>query len=285
MSLRRTPGVVCQCQTGAAVDEGTLIRALTGPPGPTTDHLAAHTAARAMYQSVAQQTPMCMPWESVRAAAQFARSGMCLDIETTTGLSLEQAVYGFAVRQVAQQYLDVREDRKIGDNRGAEVESLLGDVGVKPGNSWCAAFVYHCHLEAANFLCADTTCPRTASSVYMVFEGRAAGNATFSRKSVLDGANTPVAGDVFVKVNNGGRIGELNPGKPKKWQSGHTGIVVSYEASSKTIITIEGNSNTDGSANGVGVFMLHEGEKGNENVKRMKSQNLWGFMRPRVVWL
>ena len=36
----------------------------------------------------------------------------------------------------------------------------------------------------------------------------------------------------------------------------HTGIVVSYDPTTETITTVEGNSNNDGSSNGIGDFSL-----------------------------
>ncbi|KAA0214777.1 MAG: hypothetical protein DYG94_10545 [Leptolyngbya sp. PLA3] len=273
MSLRRTPGVICQCQSGSGMDGGTHALTLSGLPGPTTLAVGAHAAARTIYSSVSLQSPVCMEWSAVRAAGQLARTATACTIESNLQLSLDQAVYGFAVRQVAEQYLNVRETG--GDNRGEEVEAMLEGAGGAAGMSWCAAFVSHCHVEAANFLCADTTCPRTLSAVMMVFLGRTAGNLTFSKASVLSGAITPFAGDVFSMVHQG-PVSSLDPGKPAQFRRGHTGIVVSYNATTQTLVTIEGNTNEGGGREGNGVYLRTD---------RMRSARLWGFMRPRIAWL
>jgi hypothetical protein len=49
-------------------------------------------------------------------------------------------------------------------------------------------------------------------------------------------------------------ITNTNPNLHKKF--GHTGFVVGFDPAAGTIDTIEGNSNSDGSHNGIGVFRL-----------------------------
>lgn len=272
MSLRRTPGVICQCQSGTGIDEGTHALTLSGLPGPTTELMSAQTSARTIYNSVAHQRPVSVEWDTIRAAGQLARTATTCSMEFNLQLSLEEAVYGFAVRQVAEQYADVREVG--GDNRGEEVEAMLVESGGHAGQSWCAAFVGHCHFEAAALLCGVSTCPRTLSAVMMVFHGRTAGNLTFNKASVLSGANTPIAGDVFSMVHEG-PVNSLEPGRPARFRRGHTGIVLSYDRTTQRLTTIEGNTNNDGSREGIGVFIRTD---------RMQSARLWGFMRPRIVW-
>ena len=276
MSLRRTPGVICQCQGGTPVDEGTLSLTTGGLPGPSGETIAGRLAAGAIYASVRNQTPVSMSWESIRAAAQVARDSELSAIASSAELSLSDAVYGFTVRQVAMQYLDVRE---VGQNRGSEVESFLDEVGRPGGDEWCAAFVSHCHYEAAAFLCADTTCTRQFRAVAMVFDGRDAANITFSKQSVLAGTHTPIAGDVFVMITRGS-LSALDAGKPRGLYSGHTGLVASYDATTHTLTTIEGNSGPDGSKAGTGVFMRTDRMTDMAGAKKV----LWGFMRPRIVW-
>lgn len=271
MSLRRTPGVVCQCQAGTPVDTGTLSLTSGGVPGPLIWSMAGLEAARAIYASVVNQSPVSMSWDTIRSASEVARTNALSAIASSIHLTLSEAVYGFAVRQVAEQYLDVREH---GSNRGTEVEAFLTESGGSAGNSWCAAFVSHCHFEAANLLCADTTCTRTVRAVAMIFDGRDASNLTFSRQSVLSGAMIPVAGDVMVMVTKGS-VNALNAGKPRVLLGGHTGMVQSYNASTQTLSTIEGNTDSGGSANGDGVY---------ERTDRMQDNRLWGFMRPRAIW-
>lgn len=274
MSLRRTPGVICQCQGGTPVDGGTLSLTTGGLPGPTIESMAALSAARDVYASVLNQMPVCMSWDSVRQAGELARSGA---VEASfVGLTMAEAVYGFAVREVAMQYLGVRE---VGVNRGPEVDEFQKSVGLKltegkDGNYWCATFVYHCHVEAAEILCAGTSCPRTAASCQMIFQGREKGNLTFKLSSVMDGTVTPIAGDVFVLVT-GGKTSRLDAGMPTDFVSGHTGIVINYDRASQALVTLEGNTNMKGEREGIGVFLRTD---------RLQDKQLWGFMRPRIVW-
>lgn len=271
MTLRRTPGVVCQCQSGSVIDRGTNALVFSGVPGPAgglaSDPLAL---ARSIVASVAHQMPVSMDWDALRVVGELART--TAPLAGFSALTIQEAVYGFAVRQVAEQYLDVRESG--GDNRGKEVESMLAEAGGAAGLAWCAAFVYHCHAEAAGLFCAQTTCPRTLRAVDMVFLGREACNITFSRASVLSGAHAPMAGDVFVMVFEGS-VGVLDPGNLRQFRRGHTGIVVCYDSATQTLTTIEGNTNEGGGRNGYGVFLRKD---------RMSDHRLWGFMRPRMVW-
>ncbi len=271
MSLRRTPGVICQCQSSTPVDEGTLSRSWNGLPGTTGSSVSARAAAEAIYASVLDQTPISMSWDSVRLASQIARADDQSAIACSAGLSLSEAVYGFAVRQVAELYLDVREQ---GSNRGTEVEAFLSESGGSAGNSWCAAFVSHCHHEAADFLCGTTTCSRTVRAVAMVFDGRDASNLTFSKQNAIAGTFTPIAGDVMVMVTQGSTRA-LDEGRPRVQLRGHTGIVQSYNTATQVLHTIEGNTDASGSRNGDGVY---------ERTDRMSDDRLWGFMRPRIVW-
>lgn len=271
MSLRRTPGVICQCQGGTPVDGGTLSLTTGGLPGPFGESMAGRASAAAIYATVLAQTPMSMPWESVRLAGEFARSDALSATACSAGLTLTEAVYGFAVRQAAEQYLNVRES---GSNAGTEVEAMLEDSGGEAGDNWCAAFVCHCHHEAADFLCGSTTCSRTLRAVAMVFDGRDASNMTFTKASVLSGSYTPIAGDVFVMVTRGS-VSSLDAGRPRVRLAGHTGLVQSYNAATQVLSTIEGNTDGSGSSNGDGVYVRTD---------RMADARLWGFMRPRIVW-
>lgn len=280
MSLRRTPGVICQCQGSTPVDDGTLSLTAGGIPGPTTELVAGLSAARAIFDSVLHQTPTSMSWDSIRLAGELARTGAAWVGGVPYRLTLSEAVYGFAVRQVATQYLDVRESG--GDNRGTEVEALLSESGGSAGNSWCAAFACHCHYEAALLLCGTTTCSRTVKAVGMIFDGRDAANATFSKESVIAGSRTPIAGDVFVMTTRAS-LRALDEGKPRTQLAGHTGLVVSYDAKSQVLTTIEGNTDGGGSANGDGVYMRTDRMSDPAGTKA-STKVLWGFTRPRIVW-
>lgn len=139
--------------------------------------------------------------------------------------------------EIAASQIGVKE--KGGKNRGPEVDAYLMAAGLDPdrGNyPWCAAFVHHCFMTAAMELGVPNPCPRTA---------RVGGNPEFP-PGLWDRAEWyrsghPSEGSVFVIFGDHG---------------GHTGFVEGVvNASGKPVLmTIEGNTNTDGSREGIGVF-------------------------------
>lgn len=126
----------------------------------------------------------------------------------------------------AGNQIGVRE--ATGKNDGASVESYLNAVGLGKGYSWCMAFVYWCTKQAAlklNFV-----------------------NPLKATGGVLDEWNSgrgvhltyPEQGAIFIMDHGGG--------------TGHTGIVTGVFPDRGQIHTIEGNTNDDGSREGIGVF-------------------------------
>lgn len=124
-----------------------------------------------------------------------------------------------------------------GSNRGPQVNQYLASVGLPPGNYWCATFVYWCFDQASKRLQRRNPLIRTGHVMTHW-------NKTTGRKIlVADAANKPSlvrAGHIFI-LNTGG-------------SSGHTGLVEKVEGG--FIQTIEGNTNDNGSSEGIGVFRL-----------------------------
>lgn len=143
---------------------------------------------------------------------------------------LDEAIK-FALTQVG-----VMED-PVGSNKGPEVNQYLASVGLPPGQFWCAAFVYFCFDKAAQKLGRKNPLVKTGGSLDHW-------NRTNAKKiKAADALNNPALikpGHIFIIDHGGGH--------------GHTGIVQKVEGG--FIHTIEGNSNIDGSANGIGVFNL-----------------------------
>lgn len=197
-----------------------------------------------------------------------------------------QALYGALMVKVAESYITVRENRDAkgrANNRGVEVDQFLTNVGVEVGNPWCAAFVYSCALGAARLLSNDserrtarTTCPRTSAARDLWYKSKSL-NTRFTKAQVLQEQIFPRAGDIFVNETvKDGKIGRhLENDKGESFPS-HTGIVKSYEHDRKRLVTIEGNTNEGGSREGVGVF---------ERTDRMQSVNLYGFVRPKILFV
>jgi len=65
------------------------------------------------------------------------------------------------VRRAYESQVGVKEQ---GNNSGKHVEMYLKTAGLKPGNPWCASFVYWCHRQCGTDL--KISCPAMARSWY-----------------------------------------------------------------------------------------------------------------------
>ena len=140
------------------------------------------------------------------------------------------------VMKIADSQIGVMEE-PVGSNKGPEVNEYLKSVGLGPGYYWCAAFVYWCFNEAAKGIGVDNPLPKTAGCMN---HWRRSKGKKIAGKDAQDNPSLIVPGSVFI-INHGG-------GK------GHTGIV--RKVVSGYVHTIEGNSNPNGSRNGIGVFNI-----------------------------
>lgn len=116
-----------------------------------------------------------------------------------------------------------------GNNRGPRIEQYLARLGLAPGLSYCAAFVYWCWDEAAKELKLKNPLPRTGSVLKL-----------WERSPLRCRTATPVVGAVFCHESGGGL--------------GHTGIVTDLTHDDFVIYTVEGNTNPAGARDGQGVF-------------------------------
>lgn len=127
-------------------------------------------------------------------------------------MSYIQRLIGYAQSEIGKG------EDPVGSNRGVHVEKYLATVGVKPGNPWCAAFASWCMVKAAGG--APLRCEISGSAKRLV---KNVGNA--GRFMAL-----PAVGALIV-WHRGGLF---------DWK-GHVGLVESYNRSTDTLITIEGN--------------------------------------------
>lgn len=126
---------------------------------------------------------------------------------------------------MAESYLSqVGVVERTGNNDGLDVEKYLSYVGLPAGNPWCAAFV------AWNLGEAGIDNPRSGwSPSYFT-----AGSTVYARGSAVN--HVPRMGDVFgIYFSSLGRIA-------------HVGFVHSWSGS--WAVTVEGNTNDDGSREG-----------------------------------
>ncbi|NSL87684.1 CHAP domain-containing protein [Chitinophaga sp. Mgbs1] len=124
-----------------------------------------------------------------------------------------------------------------GSNRGPQVNIYLASTNTAPGNFWCAAFVYWCFEQAAERL--GTSNPLVKTAGVLKHWNETQGRKVTRSKATSD-PSLIVPGSIFIKDHGGG--------------FGHTGIVTAVNGG--FIETIEGNSNPNGSSNGIGVFRL-----------------------------
>ena len=142
--------------------------------------------------------------------------------------------------QVAGGEIGVMEN-PLGSNRGPKVDEYLRSVGLNPSTGsfpWCAAFAYWCFQQAASSLHTSNPAPRTAGA--LDFWNRA-GNLNLHRISPPEA----IANPGFI---NPGMVFVLSTGAGQ----GHVGLVEKVQG--VVLTTIEGNTNDNGSREGIGVF-------------------------------
>jgi len=125
----------------------------------------------------------------------------------------------------------------LGSNGGPQVDQYLASVGLGTGFFWCMAFVYWVFNEAAREQNRKNPLVKTGG-VLMHWK-----DSKGKKIETADAINNPSLvkpGHIFIMDHGGGK--------------GHTGIVTAVEGGN--IRTIEGNSNNDGSRNGIGVVEL-----------------------------
>lgn len=141
-----------------------------------------------------------------------------------------------------------------GSNKGYSVEQYLKSVGLGPGFSWCAAFVFWCFAKAATELGAKNP---------VVCTGGVIDHWRRAKPAVKITALQALQNPSLVKP---GCIGILL--LDKHTGAGHTFLVEGIKG--KALTTIEGNSNNGGSREGIGVFRLSR--------RKLTDTSLVGFL-------
>lgn len=134
----------------------------------------------------------------------------------------------------AKTQLDVKEVPD-GSNKGPEVNQYLASVGLGGGYSWCAAFVYWCFNE----VCKQTnkTNPLHKTGGVLNHWNNTKGTK-IKAQAAKDNPAIIKPGHIFIMDYGGGL--------------GHTGIVT--KVANGYIYTIEGNTNSQSSREGNGVY-------------------------------
>ncbi|MEI7869727.1 MAG: peptidoglycan-binding domain-containing protein [Candidatus Methylumidiphilus sp.] len=155
---------------------------------------------------------------------------------TESPSKLIEAVINFAKTQIG-----IRE-KPLGSNRGTEVDEYLRTVGIDPkhgGKAWCVAFTYYCYAKAANDLAMQNPHIKTAGVLDHWHQAQVKPKVICVKNShAIADPSLVQPGSLFI-IDHGGGLG-------------HSGLVI--EVSNGRLVTIEGNTNDDGSRNGIGVF-------------------------------
>lgn len=138
------------------------------------------------------------------------------------------------VLDIARAEIGVQEV-PLNSNRGPRVEQFQVTVGCRPGDAWCACFVYWCFDQAAKSMGKKNPLVKTGGAL-------ASYNQSSAKKVPAAVArNNPALvkpGQIFVMDFGGGK--------------GHTGIV--EKVNGGFMDTIEGNTNDQSSREGSGVY-------------------------------
>lgn len=154
--------------------------------------------------------------------------------ENTATSALLGKALDFAITQVGNM------ENPLGSNRGPEVDQYLASVDINFPAAWCVAFIYFCYNRAANELGIANPMVKTGGVLNL---WNRAGQANTRRISTEEARNNPSLvkpGMIFI-IDTGPAGG-----------AGHAGIVQSVTGGKLT--TIEGNTNDNGSRDGIGVF-------------------------------
>jgi lysozyme family protein len=152
----------------------------------------------------------------------------------TTETRLLSKVMDIAVSQIGVL------EQPTGSNGGEQVDKYLRAVGLDPGFAWCVAFQYWCFERAAEELGVANPMIKTAG---VLDHWNQAGRKNIPRIAMREAADNPG----LVKP---GMIFTIDTGSPGGL--GHAGFV--ERVSGGRLVTVEGNTNRDGSREGIGVF-------------------------------
>jgi hypothetical protein len=150
--------------------------------------------------------------------------------------ALAKAAIDFAITQIGVM------EKPLGSNRGLEVDGYLRAAGLDPAGGnfpWCVAFTHFCYKQAA--------------------ENVGLQNPHIKTAGVLDHWNKAGTKPTVVRVTNDKAVADPGLVKPGSLfiidlgqGEGHSGMVI--DVANGRLVTIEGNTNDNGSRNGIGVF-------------------------------
>lgn len=158
--------------------------------------------------------------------------------------------------RIAQSQVGVMES-PLGSNRGPMVDEYQLATGLDPkGNyPWCMAFVYWCFKKTAELANVPNPAIKSAQCLDV---WRRANNLSAPKQITDERAKADwklvKPGMIFIL--------EIN----KNTGAGHTGFIESVDYRTGIMTTIEGNSNENGSREGLGVYRLQRRRVNSINV-------------------
>lgn len=209
-----------------------------GPIPEDSAFVAATAAAVELFQ--ARSVDSAGHTLSVDGKVGPATWGALFGHDTVTPVTVAASALAQKVIAIAKAEVGTMED-PLGSNRGPRVDQYLTAAGLDPASGsfpWCAAFVYWCFDQAATSLGVANPATKTAG-VHHLWD--AAGDRGIPRVLAAEAADTPSKvqpGMVFVLSESS--------------NTGHVGLVESVNG--VLLTTIEGNTNDNGSREGIGVF-------------------------------
>jgi len=170
---------------------------------------------------------------SLTWGAMFGASTVPSNAVASNALAAEAVA--FAITQIGVM------EQPLGSNRGPEVDEYVRAAGLSPsgGFAWCVAFTHFCYLSAAKKLGVPNPHIRTAGVLdHWNKAGKSALATRITTARAVADPGLVQPGQLFI-IDLGSGLG-------------HSGMVV--EVSDGRLVTIEGNTNDNGSRNGIGVF-------------------------------
>lgn len=207
-------------------------------PGTILKHNSEGEAVKAVQEALGvQQTSYFGP--TTEACVTKFQRGHGLTADGQVGPLTWAALFApvFAVSSVARQALAEAlshvgaHEQPLGSNRGPQVDEWNRRAGVPLGSSWCAAFACSMYDDAAKKLGVSRPVLMMTGSSSALYRWAKANGKLVAR---------PEPGDIALVI--GGETGHY-----------HTVLVERVIPNAERFATVEGNSNNDGSANGVEV--------------------------------
>ena len=146
-----------------------------------------------------------------------------------------------ALLDVASEEVGIRE-QPIGSNRGPRVDQYIRSVGLDPAQDsfpWCMCFVFWCYTQAATRIGTPNLVPKNGSVHGAWQQSHNKAGVTVVTASAAQGNPALVKPGMVFFIDTGN-------------SHGHAGLVVDNVNS--RLETIEGNTNDNGSSEGIGVF-------------------------------